>query len=82
MEMNLKNLLLMSLVVVTTIFCAYRNKKEVTPKAPKMKYILDMVFNNPGEMPTNSEYNDPVFLKSRGYNGMVGEWFCKLCNYL
>ncbi len=42
---------------------------------PKLEYILDMVHNNLGEAATVSKYNNPEFLKSRGYNGMVPQWY-------
>ena len=35
------------------------------------RYILDMVHNNPGEPLTKTAFNDPVFLKNNGYNGLV-----------
>ncbi|MFA5689160.1 MAG: hypothetical protein WC959_08440 [Kiritimatiellales bacterium] len=35
------------------------------------RLILNMVHHNPGEAPYESIYNDPEFLKRRGYNGEV-----------
>jgi len=49
-----------------------KGKKENTP--PRLTYVLDMVFNNPGEAPTVTKYKDPVFLKKTGFNGMVPAW--------
>lgn len=40
-----------------------------------LPYILDMVHNNPGEVPYVTKYNDPVYMKSQGFNGMVTHWF-------
>ncbi|MEZ2440556.1 hypothetical protein AB6805_02455 [Chitinophaga sp. RCC_12] len=40
-----------------------------------LPYILDMVHNNPGEAPYVTKYNDPVYMKSQGFNGMVTHWF-------
>ena len=34
-------------------------------------YILDMVHNNPGEPLTVTAFNNPVYLKQKGYNGQV-----------
>ncbi len=34
-------------------------------------YLLDMVHNNPGEPLTQSDYNDPAYLKAQGYTGQV-----------
>ncbi|WP_436488943.1 hypothetical protein [Chitinophaga sp. ARDCPP14] len=34
-----------------------------------------MVHNNPGEAPYVTKYNDPVYMKSQGFNGMVTHWF-------
>jgi hypothetical protein len=39
-----------------------------------MEYIIDMVHNNPGEKPYDTKYNDPVYVKSLGFNGMVPQW--------
>lgn len=49
--------------------CKVKNKN-----ANPLPYVLDMVHNNPGEGETNSIYNDPQFVKSRGYNAMVPQW--------
>ena len=39
--------------------------------AQKLDYILDMVHNNPGEPLTVTAFNNPAFLKEKGYNGQV-----------
>lgn len=36
-----------------------------------MQFILDMVHHNPGEPPFKSEFLNPAFLKTCGYNGQV-----------
>lgn len=36
---------------------------------------MDMVHNNPGEEPYVTKYNDPNYVKSQGFNGMVTHWF-------
>lgn len=36
-----------------------------------MKYILDMVHHNPGELRFQSAFNDPAHLEQYGYNGQV-----------
>lgn len=33
--------------------------------------VMDMVHNNPGEAPTNTEFNSPDTLRSYGYNAKV-----------
>ena len=55
--------------------CGTSESKEQQKKPGPLPYILDMVHNNPGEKATVSEYNDPVFVKNRGYNGMVVQWY-------
>lgn len=72
---NIKSILLSVSFIMVLISCNSKDSKNTQSQQPKMKYVLDMVFNNPGEEPTKSEYNNPDFLKSRGYNGMVGEWY-------
>ena len=55
--------------------CSQGDKKKKEASAThQLTYILDMVFNNPGEAPTVTKYKDPVFLKETGYNGMVPAW--------
>ncbi|MFP5041037.1 hypothetical protein [Parasediminibacterium sp. JCM 36343] len=39
--------------------------------AQKQVYILDMVHNNPGEPLTVTAFNNPAYLKEKGYNGQV-----------
>ena len=36
---------------------------------------MDMVHNNPGEKPYLTKYNNPYYLKSEGFNGIVPQWF-------
>lgn len=36
---------------------------------------MDMVHNNPGEEAYVTKYNDPNYVKSQGFNGMVTHWF-------
>ena len=48
---------------------------EKKPSGTALPVIMDMVFNNPGEAPVRTKYNDPVYLKEIGYKGMVPEWF-------
>jgi hypothetical protein len=42
-----------------------------------MKYVLDMVHDNPGEAPFETSFRDPKVLKEFGYNGQVFKyWNC------
>lgn len=34
-----------------------------------------MVYNNPGEKTTSTKYNNPEYLKSKGFNAMVTHWY-------
>ena len=36
---------------------------------------MDMVYNNPGEAPTITKYNNPEYLKTHGFNAMVTHWY-------
>lgn len=40
-----------------------------------LKYIMDMVHNNPGEKPFVTKYNEGPFLRSQGYNGIITHWY-------
>jgi hypothetical protein len=46
----------------------------LSSQAQPLEYIMDMVHNNPGEERYVTKYNDPAFLKSEGFNGMVPHW--------
>jgi hypothetical protein len=44
---------------------------NITVAQNNIKYILDMVHNNPGEPITKTEFNSPKFLATNGYTGKV-----------
>lgn len=64
---------LFAVMLVLVFFSCKLDEKPANNS--KMKYILDMVHNNPGEAVTVSKYNNPEFVKSSGYNGMVPQWY-------
>jgi len=71
--MNFKiTLACLSMHFCLSAFCGRAFAQSVTAPLP---YILDMVHNNPGEAPYDTKYNDPVYMKSQGFNGMVTHWF-------
>ncbi len=47
----------------------------VMSQTESLSMILDMIHNNPGEAPYDSQYNDPNILKKMGYNGKVFSLF-------
>ena len=44
---------------------------DVHSQSKKQPIILDMVHNNPGEPLTVTAFNNPVYLKQKGYSGQV-----------
>jgi len=44
-------------------------------RIPPLRFIFDMVHDNPGEKPFETKYRDPVVLKELGYNGRVMKTF-------
>ena len=42
---------------------------------PPLRFIFNMVHDNPGEKPFETKYGDPVTLKKLGYNGQVMKTF-------
>ncbi len=42
---------------------------------PTKLYIMDMVYNNLGQSPRESKFNNPNYLKELGYNSMVPHWY-------
>ena len=69
--MSVKLNFLLGVICLALIGCGSKNQS----KRDKSTYTLDMVFNNPGEAETVSKYTNPKFVKSRGINGMVPQWF-------
>ncbi|MDP4187522.1 MAG: hypothetical protein Q8905_05720, partial [Bacteroidota bacterium] len=65
--MNIKKMLLLLLAIV-----AYSGL-GAQPKS--LPLILDMVHDNPGEKPYESQFNQPEVLKKMGYNGKVFSLF-------
>ncbi|WP_157258289.1 hypothetical protein [Pedobacter ginsenosidimutans] len=64
-------------IIYYLLLCLFAFCKQAysqTGHAP-LTYIMDMVHNNPGEEPYKTKYNDPLFMKANGFNGMVTHWF-------
>jgi len=40
-----------------------------------LDYIMDMVYNNPGEKPITTKYNNPKYIQSQNFNAMVTHWY-------
>ncbi len=63
------------LLIVSCFVCSCRNSDDEPVKASNtLPFIMDMVYDNPGESPTITKYKNPGFLKEAGYNGMVSAW--------
>jgi len=71
--MKIKLLTVFSLLILIACNTSHE-KKESKKQTPQLTYLLDMVFNNPGEAPTVTKYKNPEFLKKTGYNGMIPHW--------
>jgi len=63
------------ILLVIVFFACSKKAEESNATKNSLTYILDMVYNNPGEGKTDSKYINPEFLKEIGYNGMVPEWY-------
>ena len=70
--MNIKTALFSIAILFVITSCAVDNKPE---KGPKMKYIMDMVYNNLGLPPRVSDFNNPEYVKQMGFNGMTPHWY-------
>ena len=68
--------LFLSFLLITISSCdsTEQNHSKIL-KDSNLEFVLDMVYNNPGEESTVSAYNDSEFVNSRGYNGMVAHWY-------
>lgn len=58
-------------IVMSLMMACKQSPKTEIDKNIRVPYTLNMVHLNPGEGETKSIYNDPEFIKSRGYNGMI-----------
>ncbi len=47
---------------------------QIIAQTNSLPYIMDMVYNNPGEKPFDVKFNDPEYLKAEGYNSMAPAW--------
>jgi len=70
--MKFNRLPLLLLLFVTA--CTIKTTNEKKDNTHSLPFIMDMVYDNPGESPTTTKYKDPRFLKEAGYNGMVSAW--------
>lgn len=59
-----------SLILMSFVFA----NMHVISQTQSLQYVMDMVYNNPGEKPFDVKYNDPVFLKSEGYTSTTPPW--------
>ncbi|WP_186758602.1 hypothetical protein [Echinicola salinicaeni] len=67
--------LIMVIMFALMMGCDQEGKQALEEHSASLPYVIDMVYNNPGEALTQSAYNNPSFLKDRGFNGMVGHWY-------
>lgn len=61
--------------IVLFCFFVLRHSTWAQDTTAPLPYIMDMVHNNPGEKPYDTKYNDPGYVRSQGYNGIVPRWF-------
>jgi hypothetical protein len=59
-------------LLLVLLYPAQRSSAQTGGSLP---FIMDMVHNNPGEEPYVTKYNNPDYVKSQGFNGMVTHWF-------
>ncbi|TKG94673.1 hypothetical protein EYV94_12065 [Puteibacter caeruleilacunae] len=81
MKMNLQPLYInmkykIILIALFISVASFKHKDEKKSNQEKgLKYIMDMVYNNPGLPPRVSKFNDTKYLKSLGYNGTTPHWY-------
>ena len=58
---------------ISTEDVIFREKMQQQKEGSSISFplILDMVHNNPGEAPYQTNYNNPEVIKNMGYNGKV-----------
>lgn len=61
------------LYLLINMLFSFGCQRSITEKQDTnaLPYIMNMVHHNPGEGETQSTYNDPQFVKSRGFRAMV-----------
>ncbi len=66
--------------ITVLLFFAFAN--TINAQSNSLPFVMDMVYNNPGEKPFDVKFNDPEFLKSEGYNATTPPWHINcLINY-
>ena len=59
-------------IITVLLFFAFAN--TINAQSNSLTFVMDMVYNNPGEKPFDVKYDDPEFLKSEGYNATTPPW--------
>lgn len=67
---ELLRLITLKSVVMGLVLVSLRNLCSLSAAAP-LPLVLDMVFYNPGEARQTTQFADPAFVKSAGFNGKV-----------
>ncbi len=74
MAASYKYRILIVLLITGTLSCTSR-KDDNPVEGTHVKYLMDMVYNNLGQAPRISKFNNPDFVKDMGYNGMTPHWY-------
>ena len=64
--------------MTTTVLAAIifvLSQTTTAPANPPLRFIFNMIHDNPGEKPFETKYRSPAFLKALGYNGQVMKTF-------
>jgi hypothetical protein len=69
----MKSLITMVIVCLINLYFGFSFFAAGTDVAPPSHFVIDMVFDNPGEAPQPSSFRDPHKLADWGYNGQVIE---------
>jgi hypothetical protein len=64
----------MTTTVLAAIIFAL-SQTTTAPANPPLRFIFNMIHDNPGEKPFETKYRSPAFLKALGYNGQVMKTF-------
>ena len=57
---------------ITIVICIFTS---LLTQSQSLDYIMDIVYNNPGESPYITKYNKPDFLKSEGFTATTPHWY-------
>jgi len=73
--MTHNNDIIMKKAIIKPLLLIFFFTQSIIAWGQSLDYIMDMVYNNPGEKPLTTKYNNPKYVKSQNFDAMVTHWY-------